>query len=90
MPTTELTDAELAVVEGISLCMDCRFCVRMQWRRKDATKLAPQFDGGDPDRPAIWVPVCDDHFAEWYKGAPFHLPAFDMPTAEQVYANQPA
>lgn len=43
-----------------------------------ATRVAPQHDGGDEDRPAVWVPVCDMHFEDWYEDVDDPLPAFAL------------
>lgn len=51
------------------------------WR--DATVVAPQYTGGDEDRPATWVPVCDAHFGDdWYAECPTRLPAFKIERAK--------
>lgn len=63
----------------------CKFCLKQLGVAVPATHVAPQHDGGDVDRPAVWVPVCDDHFAEWYTEIEpeNRLPAFDLPTVIQ-------
>lgn len=60
--------------------LDCKFCLKFADKAVPATTLAPQHDGGDEDRPAIWVPVCDPHFSTWYDGEPEdrHLPSFKL------------
>jgi hypothetical protein len=39
-------------------------------------------------RTMIWVPVCRDHFINWYAGIPEHerLPSYDLPeSAHTIY-----
>ena len=45
--------------------MCCKFCFKED-RLVPAIFLAPHHDGGDVDRPANWVPICDDHAQTWY------------------------
>ena len=57
--------------------LSCKFCWKDNVAVK-ATRSAPQFDGGDEDCPAVWVPVCDSHFNNWYEDIEpgMILPAF--------------
>lgn len=41
--------------------MECWFCPGVQ-----SVALAPRHTGGDEDRPAHWVPVCDRHYEQWH------------------------
>jgi hypothetical protein len=58
----------------------CTFCFDNRGEIVPATKLAPQFSGGDDDRPAEWVPVCEMHFDDWYEDIdePNRLPWFRL------------
>jgi hypothetical protein len=60
---------------------DPRLCCEFCDEPTRATMLAPQHTGGDVDRPAHWVPVCDEHFANWYAdvGEDERLPVFVLP-----------
>lgn len=44
----------------------CQFCFKHGSKLVTATRIAPQHSGGDEDRPATWVPVCDPHHEHWY------------------------
>lgn len=58
----------------------CMFCWTNHGSPEPATVVAPQHTGGDTDKPAAWVPVCDTHFENWYDDvdADERLPAFRL------------
>lgn len=59
--------------------MDPRLCCHFH-RDRPATYVAAQHTGGDEDRPATWVPICDEHVATWYEDVPADewLPIFPL------------
>lgn len=60
--------------------MLCGFCWNNHEEATPATFVAPQHTGGDTDKPAAWVPVCDMHFEDWYEDIDREdrLPAFRL------------
>lgn len=69
----------------MSAPLDCKFCLEFNDEEKPAAFAAPQYDGGDDDRPCVWVPVCDYHFSGWYDetAEEDRLPAFKIDTGEK-------
>jgi hypothetical protein len=56
--------------------MECRFC------RQEARWAVPYIPEQSPTSP-IWVPVCEEHYANWYAGIDLEdrLPAFPIEPA---------
>lgn len=58
----------------------CKYCAELHGHKEKATKIAPQYVGGDDDFHVEWVAVCDFHFEDWYESIAKdrRLPAFDV------------
>lgn len=72
--------------EETTMATDPRLCCKFH-RDRPAKYLAPQHVGGDEGIPAMWVPVCEDHIANWYDLFPGdeRLPIFALdPSATQA------
>jgi hypothetical protein len=47
--------------------LSCKFCFVNGGTVVMASRIAPQHSGGDEDKPAGWVPVCEAHYSDWYE-----------------------